>query len=156
MDEIDVLFEKYYELFPIQKVHKEESECKHEETTSDDSHYYIVCMSCGQCIDYANIQHADFDYIQNATVTRVYKKTNYLKLKLNKIKNLTADDTSKITREFIRYDNLYTIAGKRIKYDFIISIILQSINKKNFEIKKYKPKLEKKRLKEFKQIMGLI
>ena len=79
-------------------------------------------MSChsGQCIDYANIQHADFDYIQNATVTRVYKKTNYLKLKLNKIKNLTADDTSKITREFIRYDNLYTIAGKRIKYDFII------------------------------------
>ena len=42
------------------------------------------------------------------------------------------------------------------KYDFIISIILQSINKKNFDIKKYKPKLEKKRLKEFKQIMGLI
>jgi hypothetical protein len=46
MDEIDVLFDKYYELFPIQKVHKEENECKHEETTSDDSHYYIVCMSC--------------------------------------------------------------------------------------------------------------
>ena len=78
MDEIDILFDKYYELFPIQKDVKVENECKHKETTSDDSHYYIVCISCGQCIDYANIQHIEFEYLQNATVTRIYKKTNYL------------------------------------------------------------------------------
>ena len=156
MDEIDILFDKYYELFPIQKDVKEENKCKHKETTSDDSHYYVVCISCGQCIDYANIQHIEFEYLQNATVTRIYKKTNYLKLKLNKIKNLTACDISKITREFIRYDNIYAIAGKKIKYDFVICIILKSIGKNIDNIKKYKPKLEKKRLKEYNQIMGLI
>ena len=78
MDEIDILFDKYYELFPIQTHVKVENECKHKETTSDDSHYYVVCISCGQCIDYANIQHIEFEYLQNATVTRIYKKTNYL------------------------------------------------------------------------------
>ena len=155
MDEIDILFDKYYELFPIQKDVKIENECKHKETTSDDSHYYVVCISCGQCIDYANIQHIEFEYLQNATVTRIYKKTNYLKLKLNKIKNLTACDISKITREFIRYDNIYAIAGKKIKYDFVICIILKSIGKNIDNIKKYKPKLEKKRLKEYNQIMNL-
>ena len=155
MDEIDNLFERYYELFPKQKDVKVENECKHTETTSDDSHYYIVCMACGQCIDYANIQHVEFEYLQNATVTRIYKKTNYLKIKLSKIKNLTACDISTITREFIRYDNIYEMNKKKIKYDFILSIILQSMNKTNIHIKKYKSKLEKKRLKEYKEIMNL-
>ena len=158
MDEIDNLFEQYYELFPIQKenIQDDKNECKHTETTSDESRYYVVCISCGQCLDYANIQDVDFDYIQNATIKRCYKKTNYLKLKLNKIKNLTPCDITIITREFIKYDNLYEIAGKKIKYDFVICIILKSIGKNIDNIKKYKPKLEKKRIKEYNQIMELI
>jgi ferredoxin len=158
MDEIDNLFAQYYELFPIQKenIQDDKNECKHTETTSDESHYYVVCIACGQCLDYANIQHIEFDYIQNATIKRYYKKTNYLKLKLNKIKNLTPCDITIITREFIRYDNLYEINKKKIKYDFILSIILQSMKKTNVIIKKYKSKLEKKRIKEYNQIMGLI
>ena len=158
MDEIDNLFEQYYELFPIQKenIQDDKNECKHTETTSDESRYYVVCISCGQCLDYANIQDVDFDYIQNATIKRCYKKTNYLKLKLNKIKNLTPCDITIITREFIKYDNLYEINKKKIKYDFILSIILQSMKKTNVIIKKYKSKLEKKRIKEYNQIMELI
>ena len=65
-------------------------------------------------------------------------------------------DITYITREFIRYDNLYEINKKKIKYDFILSIILQSMKKTNVSIKKYKSKLEKKRIKEYNQIMGLI
>jgi polyferredoxin len=121
--------------------------------------YYKVCISCGTCIDFASIQIPEFNYIKNATVKRFYKKTNYLKLKMNKIeKYLSNGNMNHIQKEFIKYDNLYSIAGKRIKYDFILGQILISMGKMdvyNLYVKKFKNKLEKKRLKEFNQIIKI-
>ena len=63
-----------------------------------------------------------------------------------------------IQKEFIKYDNLYAISGKKIKYDFILGQILISMDKVdvyNLHVKKFKNKLEKKRLKEFNQIINI-
>ena len=69
--------------------------------------------------------------------------------------NLTASDMSTILREFIRYNNIYTIHKKKIKYDFILCIILKSMGKDVSKVKKFKAKLEKKRLKEFNELMNI-
>ena len=69
--------------------------------------------------------------------------------------NLTASDMSTILREFIRYDNIYSTHQKRIKYDFILFIILKGMGKDVSKVKKFKAKLEKKRLKEFNELMQI-
>ena len=157
-DMLEKCYEQYFDMFP--NIHLDnEDECKHIETTTDSSDYYKVCVSCGKCVDFANIQVIEFNYIQNATVKRCYKKTNYLKLKLNKIsKYLSNGNMTHIQKEFIKYDNLYAISGKKIKYDFILGQILISMDKVdvyNLHVKKFKNKLEKKRLKEFNQIINI-
>lgn len=159
-DQLEKCYEQYFDMFP-QNIHMDnEDECEHIETTTDSADYYKVCVSCGRCIDFANIQVLEFNYIQNATVKRVYKKTNYLKLKLNKIsKYLSNGNMNHIQKEFIKYDNLYAISGKKIKYDFILGQILINMDKVdvyNLYVKKFKNKLEKRRLKEFNQIIGLV
>jgi homoserine dehydrogenase len=107
---------------------------------------------------YTNIQHIEFELIKSSSIKRCYKKTNYLKLKINQIiknMNLTQSEMSTILREFIRYDNIYATHRKRIKYDFILCIILKGIGKDVSKVKKFKPKLEKKRLKDFNELMQI-
>ena len=159
-DQLEKCYQLYFDLLPKPSsiVHLEDI-CKHLDTTYDSADYYKVCISCGRCIDFADIQIPEFNYIKNATVKRCYKKTNYLKLKLNKIsKYLSNGNMNHIQKEFIKYDNLYAIAGKRIKYDFILGQILISMGKMDvytLYVKKFKNKLEKKRLKEFNQIIKI-
>ena len=69
--------------------------------------------------------------------------------------NLTQAEMFTILKEFIRYDNIYTTHKKRIKYDFIICIILKGMGKDVSKVKKFKAKLEKKRLKEFNELMNI-
>ena len=55
------------------------------------------------------------------------------------MKDLTRSDINYIVKEFIRYDNLYCLAGKKIKFDFILSIILNNLGKAEIakKIKKF-------------------
>ncbi len=69
--------------------------------------------------------------------------------------NLTQAEMFTILKEFIRYDNIYSNHQKRIKYDFILCIILKGTGKDVSKVKKFKAKLEKKRLKEFNEIMQI-
>ena len=116
---IDSLFEKYYELFPNSDLNDKlstSSDCEHKNITTTLDEIYYVCKDCGTCVDYTNIQHIEFDLIKSSCIKRYYKKTNYLKLKINKIiknMNLTASDMSTILREFIRYDNIYSTHKKK-------------------------------------------
>ena len=157
---IDSLFEQYYELFPnIQNIEIiQQNECEHKNITTTLDEIYYVCKDCGSCLDYTNIQHIEFELIKSSCIRRYYKKTNYLKLKINKIiknMNLTTSDMSTILREFIRYDNIYSTHQKKIKYDFILCIILKGMGKDVSKVKKFKPKLEKKRLKEFNELIQI-
>jgi len=157
---LEQCYEYYFEMFPNKKDSENlEDECEHIELVNDDNNFYKVCIACGQCIDYSNIQIPEFNYLKNATIKRFYKKTNYLKLKLNKFsKDLKRSEIDHIIKEFIKLDNLYTLAGKKIKYDFILNYILTQMGKLNIvsQVKKFKVKLEKKRLKEFNTIMGIV
>ena len=157
---IDSLFEQYYELFPnIQNIEIiQQSKCEHLNKTITVDQIYHVCQDCGSCLDYTNIQYIDYELIKSGCIRRYYKKTNYLKLKINKIiknMNLTASDISTILKEFIRYNNIYTTHKKKIKYDFILYIILKSMGKDVSKVKKFKAKLEKKRLKEYNELMNI-
>ena len=157
---IDSLFEQYYELFPnIQNIEIiQPSKCEHKNKTITVDQIYHVCQDCGSCLDYTNIQFIDYELIKSSCIRRYYKKTNYLKLKINKIiknMNLTTSNISNILKEFIRYNNIYTIHKKKIKYDFILCIILKSMGKDVSKVKKFKPKLEKKRLKEFNELIQI-
>ncbi len=110
------IFEQYYELFPnIQNIEIiQQNECEHLNKTTVDQIYH-VCQDCGSCLDYTNIQYIDYELIKSSCIRRYYKKTNYLKLKINKIiknMNLTASDMSTILREFIRY--VYYLKKKKI------------------------------------------
>ena len=60
-------------------------------------------------------------------------------------------EENKIRNEFIKYDNLYRQHNKKLKYDFILKMILLEMQKGDLihHLKVFKSKLEKKRLKEF-------
>jgi hypothetical protein len=69
--------------------------------------------------------------------------------------NFTGQDISTILKKFIKYDNLYANHKKKIKYDFILCIILKEMEKDTSKVKKFKLKLEKKRLKEYNELMQI-
>ena len=158
---IDSLFEQYYELFPNKSeinCTNSVSECEHKHITTTIDSIYYVCSDCGTCTDYTNIQSIEFDMMSSRKIKRCYKKTNYLKLKINKLiknMNFTRQDISTILKKFIKYENLYANNKKRIKYDFILCIILKEMGKDTNSVKKFKVKLEKKRLKEFNELMPI-
>ena len=146
------LYKLYDEMFPEVRNKEEDDECKHINTTLDKSEYYIVCIECGKCIDTNNVYTQDYNYLLTCRIKRCYKKTNYLKIKMkNIIKNITCYEENHIRTEFIKYDNLYRQHNKKIKYDFILKMILLEMKKCDLvqHLKVFKSKLEKKRLKEF-------
>ena len=158
---IDSLFEQYYELFPNSSeinCTNPQSECEHTNMTTTIDDIYYVCRDCGTCTDYTNIQSIEFDMMKSRNIKRCYKKTNYLKLKINKLiknMNFTGQDISTILKKFIKYDNLYANHKKKIKYDFILCIILKEMGKDTSKVKKFKLKLEKRRLKEYNELMQI-
>ena len=151
------LYEAYLDMFPTQNENKDIEDiedydkCEHIETTTDKSNYYIVCKSCGRCIEQADIYVPDIDYLHHAKSKRYYIKTNYLKIKMmNIIKHITYYESKHIINEFVKFDILYREQKKKIKYDFILAQILKEMNKHDLliHLKTFKPKLEKKRMKE--------
>ena len=147
------LYKLYDEMFPeVRNKEEEEDECKHINTTLDKSEYYIVCIECGKCIDTNNVYVQDYNYLLTCRIKRCYKKTNYLKIKMkNIIRFLTSYEENHIRTEFINYDNIYRNHNKKLKYDFILKMILLEMQKGDLihHLKVFKSKLEKKRLKEF-------
>ena len=70
-------------------------------------------------------------------------------------KHVNYIETKHIINEFIRFDIMYRQQYKKVKYDFILAQILKEMNKQELliHLKKFKPKLEKKRLKEYINIL---
>jgi hypothetical protein len=95
------LYEAYSDMFLTPNANediediKDYDKCEHIETTTDKSNYYIVCKSCGLCIEQTEIYVPDLDYLQHAKVKRYYIKTNYLKIKMQNIINLITYNETK-------------------------------------------------------------
>ena len=152
------LYETYLDMCPTtnEEYIEEDNKCEHKKTIFDKSNYYIVCESCGLCIDTTDIYVPDIDYLHYAKSKRYYIKTNYLKIKMRNInKHVNYIETKHIINEFIRFDIMYRQQYKKVKYDFILAQILKEMNKQELliHLKKFKPKLEKKRLKEYVNIL---
>ena len=156
------LYEAYLDMCPTTNENKneedieEDNKCEHKKTIFDKSNYYIVCESCGLCIDTTDIYVPDIDYLHYAKSKRYYIKTNYLKIKMRNInKHVNYIETKHIINEFIKFDIMYRQQHKKVKYDFILAQILKEMNKPELliHLKKFKPKLEKKRLKEYINIL---
>ncbi|MEI7669757.1 MAG: hypothetical protein WCJ33_06725 [Pseudomonadota bacterium] len=147
------LYKLYDEMFPEERNNNiDEDECKHINTTLDKSEHYIVCIQCGQCIDTTNVYIPEFNYLACCRIKRCYKKTNYLKIKMKAIiQYINSYEENNIRNEFIKYDKLYRQHNKKLKYDFILKMILLEMQKGDLihHLKVFKSKLEKKRLKEF-------
>ena len=155
--EEQLLYKAYLDMFhTTNETENERNICEHKRTTTDKSNYYIVCESCGQCLDTVDIYVPDIDYLHHAKSKRYYIKTNYLKIKMMKInKHISYNESKHIINEFIKYDIMYRQQNKKVKYDFILSQILKEMNKSDLliHLKKFKSKLEKKRMKDFVNIL---
>ena len=147
------LYKHFQDMFPEERNNNiDEDECKHINTTLDKSEHYIVCIECGQCIDTNNVYIPEFNYLSSCRIKRCYKKTNYLKIKMKTIiQYINSYEENNIRNEFIKYDMLYRQHKKKIKYDFILKMILIDIGRNDLihYLKVFKSKLEKKRYKEF-------
>jgi uncharacterized Fe-S radical SAM superfamily protein PflX len=114
------LYEAYLDMFPTPNANKDIEDiedydkCEHIETTTDKSNYYIVCKSCGLCIEQTDIYVPDLDYLHHAKAKRYYIKTNYLKIKMKNIINfITYNETKYIINEFVKYDIIYREQQKK-------------------------------------------
>jgi hypothetical protein len=76
---IDSLFEQYYELFPNSDLYNKLStseDCEHKNITTTLDEIYYVSKDCGQCVDYTNIQHIEFELIKSSSIKdRIKRRT---------------------------------------------------------------------------------
>ena len=94
----------------------------------DESNTYLVCTSCGQCLD--TIRHNEVDYSDQANFVYVarrhYSRSGYLRSKLNRLllskKDVLPDDKIQVVKKKIKQytlSNLIKIMKKKkwMKYD---------------------------------------